>query len=156
MIISITKSGKSWKKSKEMKVKIKKLKPDCIIPTYAHLGDAGLDLYSLEDYELKPGEHKRFDLGFSLEFPSGYVALTRDRGSFGSQGIHNLAGVFDCGYRGEYNCGLINLSGQNFKIKKGDRIAQLVIFPIAYAELEETDELNETSRGEGRFGSSGK
>jgi len=139
-----------------MKVKIKKLKLDVTLPTYAHPGDAGLDLYSLEDHELKPGEHKRFDLGFALEFPTGYVALTRDRGSLGSRGIHNVAGVFDAGYRGEYNCGLINLSDKILKIKKGDRIAQLVIFPVAYAELEETDELSETSRGNDRFGSTGK
>lgn len=139
-----------------MKVKIKKLRPDAIIPTYAYPGDAGLDLYSLEDYELKPGEKKRFNLGFTLEFPKGYVAKTFDRGSLGSQSIHNVAGVFDCGYRGEYNCGLINLGKKPFQIKKGDRIAQLVIFPIAYAKLEETEELSQTSRGDSRFGSTGR
>lgn len=139
-----------------MKIKIKKLNPNCIIPSYAHPGDAGLDLYSLEDYELKPGERKRFDLGFALEFPQGYVALTRDRGSLSTQAIHNVGGVFDCTYRGEYNCSLINLSDKTFAIKKGDRIAQLIIFPIAYAELEESNELSPTSRGDGRFGSTGK
>lgn len=140
----------------KMKVKIKKLHPDCIIPSYAHPGDAGLDLYSLEDYELKASEHKRFDLGFALEFPAGYVALTRDRGSLGSLAIHNVAGVFDAGYRGEYNCGLINLSDKSYKIKRGDRIAQLIIFPIVYAELEETDQLSDSGRNTGRFGSTGK
>jgi len=139
-----------------MKVKIKKLKSDIILPSYAHPGDAGLDLYSLENYELKPGEHKRFDLGFALEFPAGYVALTRDRGSLGSQGIHNLGGVFDAGYRGEYNCGLINLSNKTFEIKKGDRVAQLIIFPVAQVELAETNQLSETSRNQGRFGSTGR
>lgn len=139
-----------------MKVKIKKLRPEAIIPSYTHLGDAGLDLYSLEDYKLKPGEHKRFDLGFALEFPVGYVALTRDRGSLASRGIHNVGGVFDSSYRGEYNCGLINLSDNPYQIKKGNRIAQLVIFPIAQAEFEEIDELSTTSRGESRFGSTGK
>lgn len=140
----------------KLNIKIKKLRPDAIIPHYAHPGDAGLDLYSLEDYELQPGEKKGFDLGFALEFPAGYVALMRDRGSFGSQAIHNLGGVFDSGYRGEYNCGLINLSNKPFPIKKGDRIAQLVIFPIAEAELEEVSELAESPRGNGRFGSTGK
>jgi len=139
-----------------MKAKIKKLKAEATIPTYAHPGDAGLDLYSLEDYELKAGEHKKFDLGFALEFPAGYVALTRDRGSLGSRGIHNVGGVFDAGYRGEYNCGLINLSDESYKIKKGDRIAQLIIFPIVYAELEETDQLSDSSRNDGRFGSTGR
>lgn len=139
-----------------MLVKIKKLKPEVIIPTYAHPGDAGLDLYSLEDYELKPGEHKRFDLGFALEFETGYVALTRDRGSLGSMAIHNVAGVFDAGYRGEYNCGLINLSNKSYQIKKGNRIAQLIIFPVADAELQEVDQLSDSSRNNGRFGSTGK
>lgn len=139
-----------------MKVKIKKLKAEAIIPSYAHPGDAGLDLHSLVDYKLKPGEHKRFDLGFALEFPQGFVAITRDRGGLATKGIHNVGGVFDCIYRGEYNCGLVNLGNKTYQIKKGDRIAQLVIFPIAYAELEEVDKLSQTSRGRGRFGSTGK
>jgi len=139
-----------------MKVKIKKLKPEAILPSYSHPGDAGLDLHSLDDYDLKPGEKKTFYFGFALEFPEDHVALTRDRGGLGHQGIHNLGGVFDAGYRGEYNCGLINLDDKIFKIKKGDRIAQLIIFPIAKAELEETNQLTETSRDQGRFGSTGK
>ncbi|MFA6254459.1 MAG: dUTP diphosphatase [Patescibacteria group bacterium] len=139
-----------------MRVKIKKLKSEAVIPTYSHPGDAGLDLYSLEDYELKPGERKKFELGFALEFEEGYVALTRDRSSLSVKSIHNLGGVFDCGFRGEYNCGLINLSDEPYQIKKGDRIAQLVIFPIAYAELEESDRLADSSRNDGRFGSTGK
>ncbi|MFA5022110.1 MAG: dUTP diphosphatase [Patescibacteria group bacterium] len=139
-----------------MKIKIKKLKPKIKIPSYAHLGDAGLDLCSLQDYKLKPGESKRFDFGFALEFNKGYVALTRDRGSLATAGVHNLGGVFDCGYRGEYNCTLINLSKKTYQIKRGDRIVQLVIFPIAYADLREVKNLAKTSRGHGRFGSTGK
>ncbi|MFA6215200.1 MAG: dUTP diphosphatase [Patescibacteria group bacterium] len=136
-----------------MKIKIKKLKPDCIIPTYAHFGDAGLDLYALENDQIEPGQIKRIDFGFALELPNGFVALTRDRSSFGKIGIHNLGGVFDCGYRGEYNCTLINLNSETYQIKKGDKVTQLVIFPVACAELEETDDLSQTSRGAGRFGS---
>ncbi len=140
-----------------MEVKIKKLKPEVIIPKYAHPGDAGLDLYSLEDYELKPGEKKMFYLGFALEFTNGYMALAYDRGSMGAlHGIHNVAGVFDAGYRGEYNCNLINLSNQPYQIKKGDRICQLIIMPVAQADLKEVDELSETSRGSGRLASTGK
>ncbi|MFA6410398.1 MAG: dUTP diphosphatase [Candidatus Buchananbacteria bacterium] len=139
-----------------MKVKIKKLNPEIEIPKYSHSGDAGLDLCALQDYELQVGESKRFDLGFALEFPAGFVALTRDRGSLAVAGVHNLGGVFDCGYRGEYNCTLINLSDKVYPIKKGDRIVQLVIFPIAYAEFELTNDLEQTSRGQGRFGSTGK
>jgi len=140
-----------------MKVKIKKLNPDAILPNYAHPGDAGLDLYSLEDYELKPGERKVFDLGFALEFPSEFVAIVKDRGSLPRNGgLHTMGGVFDSGYRGEYNVILINLSDQPYQIKKGNKIAQLIILPFVVAELEETEELSDSSRGQGRFGSSGR
>lgn len=140
-----------------MKVKIKKIKPEAITPTYAHPGDAGLDLYSLEDYELKPGKRKIFDLGFALEFPAGHVACVMDKGSLPKNaGLHVMGGVFDAGYRGEYNVNLINLADQPYGISQGDKIAQLVIMPIAQAELEETDQLTKTSRDQGRFGSTGK
>jgi len=140
-----------------MKIKIKKLNPAAIIPTYAHPGDAGLDLYALEYYELKPGERKIFDLGFALEFPTGYVAMVKDKGGLPKKaGLHTMGGVFDAGYRGEYNVNLINLGDQVYKINHGDKIAQLIIFPVAQAELEETDTLSETSRDKGRFGSTGK
>jgi|SRR3989338_4553157 len=140
-----------------MKVKIKKLKPEATIPSYAHPGDAGLDLFSLEDYELRPGERKIFDLGFALEFPDKHVAVVKDKGGLPKNaGLHTMGGVFDTGYRGEYNVNLINLSDQSYQISKGDKIAQLVILPFSRVELEETDKLSETARGEGRFGSTGK
>jgi len=140
-----------------MKVKIKKINSDAIIPSYAHPGDAGLDLHSLINYELKPGERKIFDLGFALEFEPGYVALVKDKGSLPKKaGLHTMGGVFDSGYRGEYNVNLINLSDKSYQIKKGDKIAQLVIMPIVEAKLEETKELEDSSRGQGRFGSTGR
>ena len=140
-----------------MKVRIKKLHPNCIIPTYAHPGDAGLDLYSLEDYELAPGERKIFDLGFALEFPAGYAAIIKDKSGLPKKaGLHTMGGVFDSGYRGEYSVSLINLGGKSYKINKGDKMAQLVIMPVERAEFEITDELSQTSRGNGRFGSTGR
>lgn len=140
-----------------MKIKIKKLNPDITLPSYAHPGDAGLDLYSLEDYELQPGERKIFNLGFALELEEGYVACVKDRGSLPKNGgVHTMGGVFDAGYRGEYNVNLINLSDQVYKIKKDDKIAQLIITPVIQAKLEEADNLSKTTRNEGRFGSTGK
>ena len=105
-----------------MKIKIKKLNPHCIIPAYAHPGDVGLDLYSMEDYELKPGERKIFYNGFALEFPHGYAAIVKDKGSLPlNGGVHTMAGVFDAGYRGEYNMLLINLERVRIdKIKLDD------------------------------------
>ncbi|MDD4476748.1 MAG: dUTP diphosphatase [Patescibacteria group bacterium] len=140
-----------------MKIKIKKLRADAAMPTYARPGDAGLDLYSLENYELRPGERKIFDLGFAMEFEFGYAAIIKDKGSLPKNGgIHTMGGVFDAGYRGEYNVQLINLGNEPYKIEKGQKIAQLIIYPIIIADLEETDELSESIRGDGRFGSTGK
>ncbi len=140
-----------------MLIKFRKLKTEAIMPSYAHPGDVGLDLYSLEDYELKQGDRHRFDLGFALEFENNYAAIVKDKSGLSVvHGLHTIGGVFDSGYRGEYNVLLINFSDQAYQIKKGDKIAQLVIFPVAVAELEEVTELSETSRGVGRFGSTGR
>ncbi|HMP67525.1 MAG TPA: dUTP diphosphatase [Candidatus Paceibacterota bacterium] len=140
-----------------MKLKIKRLHPDAVLPNYAHPGDVGLDLYSLEDYVLAVGERRIFPVGFALEFENGYAAIVKDKGSLPKNaGIHTMGGVFDAGYRGEYNVNLINLGNAPYKIEKGDKIAQLVIYPIMIAELEEVTELTESSRGEGQFGSTGR
>lgn len=140
-----------------MKIKIKRLNKEAVLPKYAHPGDVGMDVFSLEDYELKPGERKIFMVGFSLEFETGYAAIVKDKSSLPKNGgVHTMGGVFDAGYRGEYNVNLINLGPVSYMIKKGDKIAQLVIIPVEIAELEEVTELSESSRGEGRFGSTGK
>ena len=139
-----------------MKIRIKKLKKEVIIPNYAHPGDVGLDLHSLEYYELKPGERRVFYLGFAMEFPNSYAAIVKDKGSMAKKGLHTMGGVFDAGFRGEYNVMLINLGDKPYKVLKGDKIAQLVIYPVAIAGLEETDELEYSERGDGRFGSTGR
>lgn len=140
-----------------MKIKIKKLNPEALIPKYAHPGDVGMDMFSLEDYDLKPGERKIFFCGFALEFESGFAAIVKDKGSLPKNaGLHTMGGVFDAGYRGEYNVNLINLGQEIYHISKGDKIAQLVIYPVIIADLEEVKELTDSSRGEGRFGSTGK
>lgn len=140
-----------------MQLRIKRLKPDAVLPTYAHPGDVGMDLYSLDDYILQPGERKVFDLGFAIEFEPGYAAIVKDKSSLPKNGgIHTMGGVYDAGYRGEYNVQLINLGKEPYDIKKGNKIAQLIIYPIIIAELEEVSELSDSSRGDGRFGSTGK
>lgn len=140
-----------------MKIKIKRLHPNAVIPNYAHPGDVGMDMYSLEDYELKPGERKIFPVGFALEFEPGYAAIVKDKSSLPKNGgLHTMGGVFDAGYRGEYNVQLINLGQEPYKIEKGNKLAQLIIYPVIIADLEEVDELSPAERGEGRFGSTGK
>ena len=139
-----------------MKIKVKKLKEGAKLPTYAHPGDIGLDLYAMEDKVLAPMEHYRFWHGFALEFPEGYGAIIMDKGSISKAGLHHMGGVYDAGYRGEYNTLLVNLGTEPYAFEKGDKVSQLVIMPIVIAELEEADTLSDSSRGEGMFGSTGK
>ena len=140
----------------KMKVKIKKLHPDATIPSYAHPGDAGMDLFSVEeDFVLKLGQRKMIGTGISMELPEGYVALVWDKSGVGAKGIKRLGGVIDCHYRGEYKVVLINLSSEDYEIKKGQKIAQLLIQKIENPEIEEAENLSDTLRGDGGFGSTG-
>lgn len=143
-----------------MKVKIKKLHPELKVPSYGHPGeDAGLDVHSLtDDCVINPGERKLFPLGFALEFPAGYAAIVKDKGGPPFKyGLHTMGGVFDSGFRGEYNVLLVNLGQEPVEIKKGQKIAQIIIYPVAFAELEEVSELDTTSsRGKGQHGSTGE
>jgi len=139
----------------DLPIKIKILNDSIDIPSYGHPGDAGFDVRSLEDYILKPGERKIFMNGFALELPTGYGAFMMDKSSTSKIGIKTLGGVFDAGYRGEYNVNIINLSDEPFVITKGQKIAQLVILPVLTAQFEKVSELSDSSRGEGAFGSTG-
>jgi len=139
-----------------MKIKIKKLKENAKIPTYAHPGDVGMDLYSMETVTIPPMGHHRFWHGFAMEFPEGYVAKVSDKSGISKAGFKQLGGVFDAGYRGEYNTHLVNLSSEPYTFEEGDKVAQLIIIPVVIAELEETDTLSESARGEGAFGSTGR
>lgn len=138
-------------------VQIKKLTPDATLPAYGRPGDAGLDLVSKEDYTLVPGEQHVFKLGIALAIPEGTVGLVWDRsGMAAKHGIKTMAGVLDHTYRGELGVVLMNIAKHPYEVKKGDRIAQLLIQPIYTAMITEVDELSETIRGEGGFGSSGR
>jgi len=139
-----------------MKLKIKRLKDDAKLPKYAKEGDVGLDMYAMETITINPGQHHRLWHGFALEFPTGYAAIVKDKSSISKAGLHTMGGVFDAGYRGEYNTHLVNLSSEPYTIEIGDKVSQLVLLPVAIAEIEETDTLSESERGDSGFGSSGK
>lgn len=140
-----------------MQIKIKKLHPLAKLPHYAHPGDVGLDLFALEGRTIQPGERALFNVGFALEFPHGYAAIVKDKSSLPKiAGLHCLGGVFDAGYRGEYNVLLVNLGQEPYTVEAGQKIAQLVIVPVVIAELTEVAELSESERGTGSFGSTGK
>jgi len=139
-----------------VKIKIKKLKENAKLPTYALPGDVGMDMYAMETVTIPPMGHHRFWHGFALEFGEGYGAIVMDKGSISKAGLHHMGGVYDAGYRGEYNTLLVNLSDKEYTFEEGDKVSQLVILPVVIAELEETDTLRESSRGEGKFGSTGR
>lgn len=142
-------------------LKIKKLRDSAKGPKYATEGAAGLDLSAdIEDViELRPRERALVPTGLAFEIEEGKVGLVFARSGLGiKKGISlaNGVGVIDCDYRGEVKCGLINLSDESYYIQPGDRIAQMVIMPYFHEDLVEVDELNDTVRADGGFGSSGR
>lgn len=140
-----------------MKLKVKILNPKAQIPKYAHSGDAGLDLFSCENFILQPGQRHLFKLGFATEFPEDYVGIIKDRSGLAlKEGLTVLGGVIDSGYRGEWGVILLNTSDKPYEIKEGERIAQVIFHKIENVEIETTDELDDHARGEGGFGSTGK
>ena len=139
-----------------MTIKIKKLHPQAILPKYACANDAGMDFYSLENEIINPGERKLIPTGIAMAIPPGYVGLIWDKSGIASKhGIKTMGGVIDSGYRGEIRIVLHNLSNQPFPIEKGMKIAQMLIQPVEQKKIVEVEELDETSRGEGGFGSTG-
>jgi dUTP pyrophosphatase len=140
-----------------VQIKIKKLRDDAIIPKYSRVGDAGMDLFSVEeDFILKPMERKLISTGLSIELPEGYVSLIWDKSGIALQGIKSMGGVIEHTYRGEYKVILVNLSEKDYEIKKYQKIAQLLIQQITTAQILETTDLSQTIRGDGGFGSTGK
>ncbi|MEK6950655.1 MAG: dUTP diphosphatase [Nanoarchaeota archaeon] len=139
-----------------MTISIKKLHPAAKLPAYAHLGDAGLDLYSAETTTLLPQERKLISTGIALAIPAGYVGLVWDKSGIATNhGLKTMAGVIDAGYRGEIRILIHNLSSKPYTVEAGSKIAQLLIQPVERRKMVEVDELDDTSRGEKGFGSSG-
>ena len=139
-------------------IKIKKIKENAVIPKYAHEGDAGVDLYSTEDYLLKPGERILVSTGIQIAIPKCYEAQIRPKSGLALKeglSIVNTPGTIDSPYRGEICIIAINLGQQDIKIEAGKKVAQMVFNKIEEAGFEEVDELDDTKRGAGGFGSTG-
>jgi len=139
---------------------VAKLKEEAILPSRAHPGDAGLDLYACESAHIGPGERWGVGTGVAVEIPEGYAGLVLPRSGLAREhGITlvNSPGLIDAGYRGELRVLLLNADpAEIFRVEPGDRIAQLVLTPIALAEPVAAEELTESARGAGGFGSSGR
>lgn len=139
-------------------LKIKKLDEKAIIPTYGTEYSAGADLYALldEDLEIKPGETVMIKTGLAMAIPTGYAGLIYARSSLGSKkGLApaNKVGVIDSDYRGEIKVPLFNQSKETQIISKNERIAQIIFTPYLKVNFQETNELDDTTRGTGGFGS---
>ena len=143
-----------------MELRIAKLKDKAVVPTRAHAGDAGLDLYACEAAHLGPGERWSVGTGVAVEIPAGYAGfvlprsgLARDHGI----ALVNSPGLIDAGYRGEVRVLLLNTDpAETFRVEPGERIAQLVVTPVGLPEPLEVESLGESARGDGGFGSSGR
>jgi len=139
-------------------LRIVKIHADAIVPHYAHPGDAGMDVYSIEDVRLAPGARALVHTGLTLAVPEGYEAQVRPKSGLALQhGITllNTPGTIDSGFRGELGVIVINHGQAPFEIRKQMKIAQLVICPVLRVEVVETTTLDDTARGAGGFGSTG-
>lgn len=139
-------------------LKIKKLNNDAIIPNFAHEDDAGMDLYSIEESTILSGETKLIKTGISIQLPKNTEAQVRPRSGLAlkhSITVLNSPGTIDEGYRGEIGVILINHGKETFKVEKYMKIAQMVIKPTYKVYVKEVDELDNSDRGTGGFGSTG-
>ncbi|MBI5817334.1 MAG: dUTP diphosphatase [Candidatus Yonathbacteria bacterium] len=138
-------------------VKIKKLKPEAVLPSYAHAGDAGMDIYTSEDVHIRKGERGKVPTGIAMEIPDGYVGLVWDKSGLSmNHGLKTLGGVIDAGYRGEIMIGIANLSNEDYTLEKGHKVAQILFQKIESPTVQEVAELVGSSRGVKGFGSTGK
>jgi dUTP pyrophosphatase len=139
---------------------VRRLDPDLPLPAYAHPGDAGADLRAAEDVVLPPGGRAVVRTGLAVAVPEGYAAFVHPRSGLAARhgiALVNAPGTIDAGYRGEVRVVLLNTDpGEPFKVRRGDRIAQLVVQPVVRARFVAADELPPSPRGDGGFGSTGR
>lgn len=141
---------------KKVDLKIKRLDKSVQMPGFAYEHDAAFDLRASHSEIIKPGEKKIVKTGLQMAIPTGYVGLIWDRSGLAAKhSLHTLAGVIDAGYRGEVGVVMVNLGTEDCNIEKNMRIAQMLIQPVMHPQIHEVEDLEESERGEGGFGSSG-
>ena len=141
-----------------MTLRFRKVHPDAVLPSYAHPSDAGMDVRSVDDLTIAPGKRALVHTGLVMLLPPKYEAQVRPRSGLALKSgvtVLNTPGTIDSGYRGEVGVILANFGDADFQVKKGDKIAQIVIAPVTQPEIVETDFIDETDRGTGGFGSTG-
>ncbi|WP_349239817.1 dUTP diphosphatase [Patulibacter sp. SYSU D01012] len=139
---------------------VRRLRPDAVLPLRQHADDAGLDLHAVEPVELAPGERASVPTGLAVALPAGHAGLVTPRSGLAARhgvALVNAPGVIDAGYRGELRVLLLNTDRtETFRAAAGERIAQLLVVPVALPAVVETDDLDATARGVGGFGSTGR
>jgi dUTP pyrophosphatase len=141
-----------------MKIPLVRLDPGLPIPSHAHPGDAGVDLYARCDVRLEPGERRMVPTGVAVAIPDGHVGLVAPRSGLAARlGISavNAPGVIDAGFRGEIHAILVNLGAETVELGRGERIVQLVVVPVETQDFVEVEQLPDSVRGVGGFGSTG-
>ena len=141
-----------------LELKVKRINKEARMPQYAHAGDAGLDLFSVDELTILPGESKLIKTGIQIELPRETEAQIRPRSGLALKNqitVLNTPGTIDEGYRGEIGVILINHGKKEFNVEKGMKIAQMVVKPVLTVTIKEIEELTDTTRGEGGFGSTG-
>ncbi len=142
-----------------MNISVLKLDKELPTPGRAHDDDAGLDLHARYPAQLAPGERTTIDTGIALALPPGHAGFVLPRSGLASRygiGVVNAPGLIDPGYRGEIRVVLVNLGSEEFRIARSDRIAQLVVVPVAAVHVQLVETLSDSERGSGGFGSSGR
>ena len=142
-----------------MTLRFKRIHPEAVLPAYAHPSDAGMDVRSVADLVIPAGGHALVPTGLVAIIPPMYEIQVRPRSGLALKHgvtVLNTPGTIDSGYRGEIGVILANFGDKEFSVSKGDKVAQLVFAPVVQPEIEETDTIDETDRGAGGFGSTGK
>jgi dUTP pyrophosphatase len=141
-----------------MVLRFRRIHPDAVLPAYAHPSDAGMDVRSVDDLVIAPGRRALVHTGLVMALPPMYEAQVRPRSGLALKNgitVLNTPGTIDSGYRGEVGVILANFGEEDFVVRKGDKIAQIVIAPVTQPVIEETETVDETDRGAGGFGSTG-
>jgi len=142
----------------EIELVVRRLRPDAVLPSYAHPGDAGLDLAAVEAVRLGPGERAAVPTGLAVAIPDGWVGLVHPRSGLARRHgltVANAPGTIDAGYRGEVQVLLVNLGSDPVEVAAGERVAQLLLQEVGRARIVEVEDLDDTARGAGGFGSTG-
>ena len=145
--------------SEDVPLQVRRMHDAAVLPSYAHPGDAGLDLASVEEVALAPGERAAVPTGLAVAIPEGWVGLVHPRSGLARRHgitVANAPGTIDAGYRGEILVLLCNLGSEPVTLQRGERVAQLLLQRIGRAEVVEVEALDATPRGEGGFGSTGR